>query len=82
MKNKDRKLNGIKGDIKTKQSATPDFTSPDKDSDKTSKDDDADETVKKIAPSKSKLQIDPDSTGGDTKADKTKPEHFPEKPQE
>lgn len=56
---------------------SPDFTSPDIDSDKTGPDKDADKTVKKNKLSKSKLEINPDSTGGDTKADKTKKETFP-----
>ncbi len=50
-----------------------DFTSPDKDADKTSEDDNADKTIKKNKRSRSKLEINPDSTGIDTKADKTKP---------
>lgn len=59
---------------------SPDFTSPDIDSDKTGPDKDADKTVKKNKLNKSKLEINPDSTGGDTKADKTKKETFPDQP--
>lgn len=59
--------------------ASPDFTSPDIDSDKTGPDKDADKTVKNKS-NKSKLGINPDSTGGDTKADKTKKETFPNQP--
>lgn len=59
--------------------ASPDFTSPDIDSDKTGPDNDADKTVKNKS-NKSKLEINPDSTGGDTKADKTKKETFPNQP--
>ena len=61
---------------KSKILHTPDFTSPDVDSDKTEPDNDADKTVghKHL---KSKLETDPDTTGIDTKADKTKKETFP-----
>lgn len=59
--------------------ASPDFTSPDIGSDKTMPDKDADKTVKNKS-KKSKLEINPDSTGGDTKADKTKKETFPNQP--
>lgn len=61
-----------------KHSRSPDFTDPDTDSDKTADDDDADDTVKKENSGKSKLEINPDSTGRDTQADKTKKEKFPE----
>ncbi|MBI5539442.1 MAG: hypothetical protein HY951_05240 [Bacteroidia bacterium] len=41
-------------------------------------DNDADKTVKRKSFEKTKLEINPDSTGIDTKADKTKKEKFPE----
>ena len=56
---------------------SPDFTSPETNSDKSGDDNDADRTVKRKKNWKSKLGIDPDSTGIDTKADKTKKEKFP-----
>ena len=58
---------------------SPDFTSPDINSDKTGADNDADKTVKRNKFVKSKLEINPDSTGIDTKADKTRKEKFPDK---
>ena len=74
MKNSDPPKNNKINKIRL---ASPDFTSPDIDSDKTGPDKDADKTVKKNKLNKSKLEINPDSTGGDTKADKTKKETFP-----
>ena len=47
-----------------------DFSGPDIGADKTRPDSDSDNTIKKIAPGKSKLEVNPDSTGIDTKADK------------
>ena len=64
-----------KNEGKNKRTHSPDFTSPDINSDKTGADNDSDRTVKIKNPTKSKLEIDPDSTGIDTKADKTKKEN-------
>ena len=67
----------------TKISST-DFSGPDIGADKTKPDNDSDNTIKKIAPGKSKLEINPDSTGIDTKADKMnkpKAKTFPKKEQ-
>ena len=63
--------------MKSNRLHSADFTSPDTNSDKTENDDDADKTVKRNKSWKSKLGDDPDTTGIDTKADKTKKEKFP-----
>lgn len=57
-----------------KRMRSADFTSPDINADKTERDDDADKTVRKNKEAKSKLEVNPDTTGIDTKADKTKQE--------
>jgi len=66
-----------KGEVRPTKKQSGDFTSADNDADKTSSDNDADETVKRKKSLKSKLEVPPDSTGGDTKADKTRKEKFP-----
>lgn len=72
-----KKLSLSKKSEEKKKIHSADFTSPDVDSDKSGDDNDADNTVKRNKSWKSKLGIDPDSTGIDTKADKTKKEKFP-----
>jgi hypothetical protein len=57
----------------TKVMNSPDCTDPELHTDKTAPDKDVDKTVKNDS-GKSKLEINPDSTGIDTKANKTKKE--------
>ncbi len=69
-----------KNEAKKASLPTPDFTSPEINTDKTRRDNDADKTIKRSKSKKSKLEIDPDSTKIDTDADKTDRLNLPNNP--